>query len=121
MGTGPTMSKRAAEMVRSTLSSDLIGRITSADRYFKEVPFAFKDNGTIVEGVIDVLFEEEGRISIVDFKTDKVPTTGLERRGEGYKTQVETYRRAVTEACGRPPEEVILFFLHPMRAVTVPH
>jgi ATP-dependent exoDNAse (exonuclease V) beta subunit len=119
-GVGPALAARAAEVVRRALASDLVRRITSADRYFKEVPFVFRENGTIVEGVMDVLFEEEGRLGIVDFKTDRVPKSRLEERADIYRAQMATYRRAVTMACGRPPEDVILFFLHPMEAVVVP-
>jgi ATP-dependent exoDNAse (exonuclease V) beta subunit len=119
IGADPALAKRAAEMIRRTLASDLIARIVSADRYYKEVPFAFKENGTIVEGVIDVIFEEDDRIGIVDFKTDKVAKGDTERRAEIYRPQVETYRRAVTAACGKAPEEVILYFLHPMETVVV--
>lgn len=120
LGAGTALAARAAEMVRAALASDLVRRITSADRYFKEVPFAFRDNRTIVEGVMDVLFEEEGRLGIVDFKTDRVPKSRLAERVALYGAQMETYRRAVTMACGKPPGEVILFFLHPMEAILVP-
>ena len=119
LGADTVMTGQAIEMVRGALASDLLKRIMRADRYFKEVPFAFKEEGTIVEGVIDVLFEESGKIIVVDFKTDKVPKTKLPGKVEEYRSQVDTYRRAVTAACGSPPEETILFFLHPMEAVTV--
>jgi ATP-dependent helicase/nuclease subunit A len=116
-GATPQMLEAAVGLVERTLRSDLIRRILAADRYFKEVPFTFKENGTIVEGVIDVLFEEGGKIAIVDFKTDRVPKARLAERVAAYRQQIDTYRRAVSEACGRPPEEVILFFLHPMEAL----
>ena len=117
IGAEPAMTEEAVEMVRTALATDLMKRILEADRYYKEVPFTFEDGGTIVEGVIDVLFEEAGKIGIVDFKTDKVPKSKLVAKAEQYRPQVETYRRAVTAACGTPPEEAILFFLHPMEAV----
>jgi ATP-dependent exoDNAse (exonuclease V) beta subunit len=113
------MTASIVKTVEKTLKSDLIRRILASDRYYKEVPFAFKKNGTIVEGKIDVLFEEDGEITIVDFKTDKVTKTDLKKRVEHYRPQVETYRQAVTAACGKSPKEVILFFLHPMVPVTV--
>jgi ATP-dependent helicase/nuclease subunit A len=119
-GADASMARRAADMVRQALASDLVRRITSADRYYKEVPFVFKEDGTIVEGVIDVLFEEDGGIGVVDFKTDNIPKSAVAERAETYRDQMETYRMAVSQACGRSPDEVILFFLHLMEAVVVP-
>jgi ATP-dependent helicase/nuclease subunit A len=113
------MAASAVKTLEKTLKSDLIKRILASDRYYKEVPFAFDENGTIVEGKIDVLFEEKGEITVVDFKTDRVTTSELKERTEHYRPQVETYRQAIAATCGRPPKEVILFFLHPMIAVTV--
>ena len=118
-GADADLADRATAIVKQVLSSDLVRRITSADRYYKEVPFAFKEDGTIVEGVIDVVFEESDTISVVDFKTDMVTEDALKERAEAYRNQMETYRAAVARACGKPPKEVILFFLHPMKAVTV--
>lgn len=119
LGADSAMVREAVRMVRETLASDLVERIVQAERYYKEVPFTFEEDGAIVEGVIDVLFEEAGKIGIVDFKTDKVPKSKLPGKAEEYRSQVETYRRAVTAACGAPPEEAILFFLHPMEAIPV--
>jgi ATP-dependent exoDNAse (exonuclease V) beta subunit len=114
----------AVKMVKAALASDLVGRILKSDRYYKEVPFAFKEcdpdgRGMIVEGMIDVVFEEGGDVSIVDFKTDKIPKGAARERADHYMAQVETYRKALAAACGRPPKEVILFFLHPMIAITL--
>jgi ATP-dependent exoDNAse (exonuclease V) beta subunit len=119
LGADPAMKRKAIEMVKTALDSDLIKRILRADRYFKEVPFAFKEGDRIVEGVIDVLFEEAGKIGILDFKTDKVPKSKLPGKVKEYGPQVETYRGAIAAACGRPPQEAILFFLHPMEAIPV--
>jgi ATP-dependent exoDNAse (exonuclease V) beta subunit len=119
IGADPAMVEEAVEMIRTALASDLMKHIAQADRYFKEVPFTFEDEGAIVEGLIDVLFEEAGKIGIVDFKTDRVPKSKVADKAEQYRPQVETYRRAVTAACGTPPEEVILFFLHTMQKVVV--
>jgi ATP-dependent helicase/nuclease subunit A len=118
-GAGAKAERDAVAMVKRTLASDLMRRVISSDRHYKEVPFAFEEEGAVVEGIIDVLFEEDGRIGVVDFKTDRVPESRLGQRIETYRDQVETYRRAVTAACGKPPEEVILFFLHPLKAVVV--
>jgi ATP-dependent exoDNAse (exonuclease V) beta subunit len=119
LGAASGMVEEAVEMVRAALASDLVKRIMETDRYYKEVPFTFEEDGTLVEGVIDVVFEKAGKIGIVDFKTDKVPKSKLAAKVGEYQSQLETYRRAVGAACGTPPDEVILFFLHPMEVVEV--
>jgi ATP-dependent helicase/nuclease subunit A len=108
------MIPEALKVVKRTLASDLVKRILRSDRYFKEVPFAFKEKGVIVEGKMDVIFQEDDAITIVDFKTDKVTEADLEIRAKHYKPQIETYARAVQATLGRSPREVILFFLHVM-------
>ena len=120
LGAPPGMIRSAAKIVRETLESDLITRILKSDDYHKEVPFAFSDQGTIVEGMMDVVFKEGDRISVVDFKTDKVSRSDLKHKVEIYRPQVETYGRAVEAAFSKPPDEVILFFLHLMEPVVVP-
>ena len=72
---------------------------------------------TILEGKIDVLFREREDLSVLDFKTDRVPEKEVETRAEKYRPQVLAYARAVEAACGKRPKEVILFFLSPMKAI----
>jgi ATP-dependent exoDNAse (exonuclease V) beta subunit len=120
MGAAPSMTEKAVKMVARAVGSDLIGRILKSDRYSREVPFTFDNEGTIVEGVMDVVFEEGNRISVVDFKTDKVSRSDLKLKAEVYKPQVETYARAIEHIFSKPPGEVILFFLHLMEPVVLP-
>jgi ATP-dependent helicase/nuclease subunit A len=120
LGAPPGMIRSAEKMVKKTLESDLIARILKSDRYYKEVPFAFSDQGAIVEGVMDVVFREGDRVSVVDFKTDKVERSDLKHKIETYRPQVETYARAVEAVFSQPPHEVILFFVHLMEPVVIP-
>ena len=46
------------------------------------------------EGVVDLLFEEDGRWTLVDFKTDDRPTASL----DAYRRQVALYAAAVRRA-----------------------
>jgi len=63
----------------------------------------------IIQGVIDCLFEEDGELVLVDYKTDRVigdPRTIAER----YRTQLELYARAIGDIAGRTVKEKALFF-----------
>ena len=63
------------------------------------------DTGAVVEGVVDLVFEEHGRSVVVDFKTDvEIGRVGLDR----YRRQVALYAAAVGLATGAPVEAVLL-------------
>jgi ATP-dependent helicase/nuclease subunit A len=111
--TGP-MIKRAGEMVRGALNSPLLQRVMKSGNYQKEVPFTYKDNGAIFEGLMDVVFKEGDGLVVLDFKTDFVEKDGLNSRIEHYQPQVKVYSNAIKTIFGTPPKEVILFFLHPI-------
>ncbi len=116
--TGPMM-KRAGEMVREAINSPLLQRVIKSGDYQKEVPFTYKDNGTIFEGVMDVVFKEGDSLAVLDFKTDKVKRDDLNLSVEHYKPQAQVYSDAIKTIFGVPPKEVILFFLHLMGPVSV--
>ncbi len=116
--TGP-MIKRAGEMVKKAIHSPTLQRVIQSRDYQKEVPFAYQKNGTLFEGVMDLVFIEKGEMVVLDLKTDLVDSTGLNSRVEQYKPQVEVYAEAIRNIFGSPPKEVILFFLHLMEPISV--
>ncbi len=115
--TGP-MIKRAGEMVKAALDSPLLQRVIKSGNYQKEVPFAYKNNGTIFEGVMDVVFKEGDGLVVLDFKTDLVEKDKLSSKIEHYKPQAKVYSDAIETIFGQPPKEVVLFFLHLMEPVS---
>lgn len=106
-------------MVRKAIGSPILQRAVESANYEKEVPFAYKDNGTIFEGVMDVVFKEEDGLVVLDFKTDLVEKNELNLKIEHYQPQVKVYSDAIKTIFGQPPKEVILFFLHLMEPVSV--
>jgi len=119
LGASGPMIKRAGEMVRKAIGSPILQRAVESANYEKEVPFAYKDNGTIFEGVMDVVFKEEDGLVVLDFKTDLVEKNELNLKIEHYQPQVKVYSDAIKTIFGQPPKEVILFFLHLMEPVSV--
>jgi ATP-dependent helicase/nuclease subunit A len=64
------------------------------------------------QGMIDCLFEEEdGRLILVDYKTDAIGAAELEARVQLYRPQMRIYARAVEAVFGKPPDEAWLYFL----------
>jgi ATP-dependent exoDNAse (exonuclease V) beta subunit len=116
--TGPII-KRAGQMVKEAISSPFLQRVIKSGNYQKEVPFTYKDNGTIFEGVMDVVFKEGDGLVVLDFKTDLVKEGNLNPKIEHYKPQAKVYSDAIRTIFGKPPTEVILFFLHLMEPVSI--
>jgi len=116
--TGP-MIKRAGGMVREAINSPVLQRVIKSRCYQKEVPFTYKDNGTIFEGVMDVVFKEEDGLVVLDFKTDVVKKDDLNSKIEYYTPQAQVYSDAIINIFTKPPKEIILFFLHIMELVSI--
>ncbi len=58
-----------------------------------------KNEMILVQGIIDVYFEEDGEIVLLDYKTDKV-RNGAELK-ERYHAQLEYYAKLSSSCLGR--------------------
>ena len=64
---------------------------------FRELPFTLKDNSLFVEGRIDIVYEKNGDICIMDFKTNRYETSEEERKIiNQYQKQKEYYLKAIS-------------------------
>ena len=61
-------------------------------------------DGAILEGVLDLAFEEESGWTVVDFKTEAELTGPLAR----YRRQVSAYASVVERVTGRPTAAILL-------------
>ncbi len=99
---GATAEEIAAanKSVEALLAHPLIARAQRAQRLHREYPVTLPLDGgalgTIVEGVIDLAFVEDGAWTIVDFKTD---ADTQERRGR-YELQLRWYGYALEHLTG---------------------
>ena len=81
-------------------------------------PGAGEGEQVLLQGVVDCWFEEEdGTVTVVDFKTDRVAGDGIERRALDYRPQLEAYSRALSQAAGAPVKRRCLWFFNAGRAV----
>jgi ATP-dependent helicase/nuclease subunit A len=107
---GATEAETAAavEAVGTLLAHDLLVRARRAEaraRCRREAPVALVDaDGTLVEGQVDLAFEEDEGWQVVDFKTDRDVSRGL----DAYRQQVGVYVRALAAATGRPVRGTLL-------------
>jgi len=64
----------------------------------------------LIQGIIDVFFEEEDGIVLLDYKTDSV--SSLKDLWDRYETQLDYYGEAVTRLTGKPVKEKLLYSFH---------
>jgi len=99
----------AAEVVERALAHDLLvraRRATSRGACRRETPVTLTlDDGTLVEGVVDLAFEENGEWTVVDYKTDREIAAAGE---DQYRRQVALYASAIARATGAPASGVLL-------------
>ena len=66
----------------------------------------------LLQGVIDCMIEENGEITIIDYKTDRVRGEETLERAKGYAKQLEAYAYAAHRMTGRPVRECVLYFVY---------
>ncbi|MFN2532841.1 MAG: UvrD-helicase domain-containing protein, partial [Pyrinomonadaceae bacterium] len=101
----------ATEIVTGALSQPLLRKAALAEangNCRREVAIAMTlDDGTIVEGIVDLAFldeEQEGHWTVVDYKTD----FEISGRFDEYREQVGLYAEAIRRATGQPTEAFLL-------------
>jgi ATP-dependent helicase/nuclease subunit A len=124
----------SAKKIRGFLDSKLALRMKEAKKrktLFKEQPFVlgvkaniiretFPEEETIlVQGVIDVYFEEEDGIVVADYKTDRVATK--EELILRYQTQLDYYATALEQLTGKKVKEKIIYSFSLMEEIMLPH
>ena len=67
----------------------------------------------MIQGVIDVFWEEEDGLVLLDYKTDRVSPSEIPARAERYRTQLLAYAGALERIFGLPVQRCVLWFLHP--------
>lgn len=106
----PHEAGRIAKLVRRVQESDAVQHAIRSPRYWREVPVGGMLHAFIVEGFIDLLYEDEGGLAIVDYKTDDVSGSELEQRLERYQVQGAAYAALVAGVTGRTVKRVTFVF-----------
>lgn len=116
----PGRADEIARLVRRALDSPLVKRALDSKRWWREAPVAGPVGDGIVEGFIDLLFEEEGGFVIVDYKTDALGSDDeIEQAMARYRLQGGGYALALNKATDATVKEVSFLFLEPNREVPV--
>jgi ATP-dependent helicase/nuclease subunit A len=96
----------AATVVAQALLHPLLQRAARAAQLRRELPLGLRlEDGSVLDGVVDLAFADAEGWTVVDFKTD----VGLEGNRAVYEEQVRLYARAIAEATARPARAVLLY------------
>lgn len=121
------LTKEAAELINIRkcahfLASDFAGRMITADekgKLYKEKSFFMgipakeiretfpQEETVLVQGVIDVYFEEEDGLVLLDYKTDRVAQA--EELRSRYHIQMELYARALEQITRKRVKEKVIY------------
>jgi ATP-dependent exoDNAse (exonuclease V) beta subunit len=90
--------------VSAVLRHDLMARARASASIKRETPVSWvQKDGRLIEGVLDLAFDEGPGTVVVDFKTDHELAAGESR----YRAQLHQYVYAVSRATGRPASGVL--------------
>ena len=121
-----------AETVCALFASELGRRMLHADAIRREFKFSLLVDAAevlgaepgeelLLQGVVDCFLEEDGELTIIDYKTDRLKSRAeAEKRAAFYAGQLRAYARALTRICRKPVRECVLYFLSVGETVTVP-
>ncbi len=113
LGLGGEDVERAMKLIRNSMDTGVLARAAAAPRRWRELPFMFELDGRLIRGFIDLVFEEEGKLTLVDFKTDKVAGDEADQRACFYANQGGAYVMGLEAATGLEVHELVFSFLRP--------
>lgn len=123
--------------VHSELAAEMIAAATKGKAYFVEIPFTLglpaaelykdreglaPDDQVMIQGIIDCWYETDGKITLVDFKSDYIEgneqdcSVELNKR---YGLQLGLYARAIETIIGRPVDRSLIWHIRSGRTYEI--
>ena len=115
----PGRATEIAGLVRSAVESGIVRRAVSSKRFWREIPVAVPVGDGALEGFIDLLFEEDDGLVVVDYKTDSIDADRTQEAMRRYELQAGAYGLAVQKATGMRVKEIVFLFLRPRSEAVV--
>ena len=98
----------------TAVNSGAVRRAVASGRYWREAHIAAPIGVGVLEGFIDLLFEEDGELVIVDYKTDAIDANAAEYiANDRYSEQAGSYALITEQVTGKRVKDVIFLFLRP--------
>ena len=111
----PRMQSDIEELAQAAIDSDIVRRaVASGHRYWREAHIAAPIGEGVLDGFIDLLFEEDGELVIVDYKTDAIDANAAEYiANDRYRGQAGSYALITERVTGKTVKDVVFLFLRP--------
>ena len=110
----PQRQSEIEELAQAAIDSDAVRRAVASGRYWREAHIAAPIGDGVLEGFIDLLFEEDGELVIVDYKTDAIDANAAEYiANDRYSEQAGSYALITEQVTGKRVKDVIFLFLRP--------
>jgi len=104
LGATPEELTVAARAAAAALSHPLLRRAAAAEDCRREEPILHRlEDGTLLEGVVDLAFRDASGWTVVDFKTDAQPASQPR-----YAAQLRLYCAAITAVTQLPTRPALL-------------
>ena len=126
MVTKAFLTRKQAESVNPekllrVFAGELGRKIRAADRIVREFKFSvlvpsglfFPESGDeqmMLQGVTDCCLIHDNRITVVDFKTDRIAPGGEAEAAERYRPQLQAYSLALSRIFGMPVAGQLIYF-----------
>ena len=119
------------EQIKAFFESDLAKRILSSDCVMREKKFTIEvpigeiypeakditDEKMMIQGIADCAFTENGRLIVVDYKTDRLDNEQLFK--DKYSAQVTLYKKALTQCTDYEVSQTLLYSFHLGRQIEI--
>ena len=104
--------------LRAFFNSDVFKRMLKSDRVYREIRLSSfvpvceleetkLTEPVLVQGVADCIFEEDGKLILVDYKTDRVSSE--DELLDMYKKQLSFYKSAAEKSLNKPVSQSLLY------------
>ncbi len=105
--------------IEKLVKNSLFDRVIASNRLYREERFTVKihpalisddypdtDDEIVMQGAVDLAFEEDGKIVIVDYKTDRV--RDIQKLVTLYQKQLELYKEAMRQSLEQEVSECLI-------------
>lgn len=99
----------APNVIKRFLNSELVMRLKTAITFKRETPFVLKMEDQYVQGIIDLYYEEEDGLVLIDYKSDKIPFDKEKVLKERYETQLDIYEKALNQLTQKSVKEKYIY------------
>ena len=118
------------DKIAGFFESEIGKRMLLSQNVKREVPFVVRlkasdiykvksEEYIMLQGAIDCYFEEDGKIILVDYKTDYVTDENINIVVEKYKNQLMYYSFALEKITGKSVKEKYLYLFYDGRIVKI--